>query len=580
MTNAQVSRLIGGTKTRGCGPGAAAHNRAMNRPALPSSAPRRTALALLFGLAATLPVAPAAMAQAAPVPAADGVVARLCRTAAACRTEADRLRMTPARGATSGLAREQDLFFWFGRINMASTVANVELGIIPKDLAGPIARGVAHSIDQAAQPGGKRPADVLQTEKIITDAAGPDATLIHTGRSRQDIHSTLTMGTLRTELLDYADALNGLRAQLQAMAEQHAETIVPAYTNGVQAQPISLAFYLLAFADSFERDAQRLREAWPRVDRSTLGAAVLANSSWPLDRPRLAALLGFGGITVNGYDATQIAPEDVGLEAAQIAGSNALRIGSLMQDIHVQYHQTRPWMLLAPGRTYTSSAMPQKANPGVIQNARTLASDVVASVQQVVLRAHNVTPGMIDYKYSWTSPGGARTFSQAVKLLVDSTDVLASLRIDKARAQEELDSEWTTSMELAEALQHQHRVPFRVGHHFASEIVVYARANRLLPKAFPYAQAQRLYVEALKHYKLPETALPLDEATFRRTLSPADMVRTRVGIGGPQPAEVRRMLGVSRQQLATDRHWVEARRDALAAAEADLNNTFSALLQR
>lgn len=555
----------------------------MNRPALPLAPWRQSALSALLGLSGLFglaPLAPPAIAQTAPPLAADGTVARLCRTAAACRAEADRLRVQPARGATSGLAREQDLFFWFGRINMASTVANVELGIIPKELAGPIALGVAHSIDQAAQPGGKRPADVLQTEKIITDAAGPDATLIHTGRSRQDIHSTLTMGQLRTELLDYADALNGLRAQLQAMAEQHAETFVPAYTNGVQAQPISLAHYLLAFADSFERDAQRLREAWPRVDRSTLGTAVLANSSWPLDRPRLAGLLGFGGLTVNGYDATQIAPQDVGLEAAQLAGSNALRIGALMQDIHVQYHQTRPWMLLAPGSTYTSSAMPQKANPGVIQNARRLASDVVSSVQQVVMRAHNVTPGMIDYKYSWTTPGGARTFSQAVQLLRDSTEVLASLRIDKARAQEELNSEWTTSMELAEALQHQHRVPFRVGHHFASEIVLHARANRLLPKDFPYAQAQRLYAEALRHYKLPDAALPLDEPSFRRTLSPADMVRTRVGMGGPQPAEVRRMLGVSRQQLAADRAWVDARRDAMAAADAALNNAFGALLQR
>ena len=35
-------------------------------------------------------------------------MARLCRTAAACRAEADRLRVTPARGATSGLAARLD----------------------------------------------------------------------------------------------------------------------------------------------------------------------------------------------------------------------------------------------------------------------------------------------------------------------------------------------------------------------------------------------------------------------------------------------------------------------------------------
>ena len=40
--------------------------------------------------------------------------------------------------------------------------------------------------------------------------------------------------------------------------------MVPAYTNGVQAMPISFAHYLLAFADSFSRDADRIREAYPR----------------------------------------------------------------------------------------------------------------------------------------------------------------------------------------------------------------------------------------------------------------------------------------------------------------------------
>jgi argininosuccinate lyase len=252
---------------------------------------------------------------------------------------------------------------------------------------------VARAINQGLQPGGKRPRDVLETEQLIVDVTGPEATLIHTERSQQDIHSSLNMAQMRTELLDFSGGLNGLRAQLLSMAEQHVETFVPSYTNGVQAMPISLGHYLLAFADSLERDGERIRQTWVRVDRSPLGTAVLANSSWPLDRPRLAELLGFSSLAVNGYDATQIAPNDVGLEAAQLAASTALRIGALMQDVHVQYHQTRPWMLLAPGRTYTSSAMPQKANPGVIKNARGLASDVVSSAQAVMLRAHNVTPG-------------------------------------------------------------------------------------------------------------------------------------------------------------------------------------------
>jgi hypothetical protein len=55
-----------------------------------------------------------------------------------------KLLAQPTRNATREPARSHDYFYWFGRINMASTVANVERGIIPPNLAGPIARGVAH----------------------------------------------------------------------------------------------------------------------------------------------------------------------------------------------------------------------------------------------------------------------------------------------------------------------------------------------------------------------------------------------------------------------------------------------------
>jgi argininosuccinate lyase len=537
--------------------------------------PLAVAAALVAAGPAAAQQAPASAAAPAPVAS---IVQAHCASADACLAQMTR-QLVAVRGFTSTLARAQDNFYWFGRINMASAVMLTEQKIIPPELVGPIARGVAHQIDQANRPGFVRPTDVLVTEKIITDFAGPDATLIHTGRSRQDMHPTLTLGQLRVEMLDFADALLVLRLQLLDMAAQHAETFVPSYTNGVQAMPISLGQYLLAYADSFARDGERLCQAWSRVNKSPMGAAVLANSSWPLDRNRLAELLGFDGPGTNSYDATQINPVDVALEVVNIAGSVALRVGGLMQDVHVQYHQTRPWLLLAPGRTYTSSAMPQKANPGVIQNTRALASDVVGSVQQVVLRAHNVTPGMIDYKYSWTSGQGA-TFVKGSQMLRDAADVMASLRVDAKRSLEELESDWTTSMELAETLQREHKVPFRVGHHFASEIVTYAREHTLLPKAFPYAEAVRIYAEAGKKYQVVDAKLPLDEATFRRTLSPENMVRTRVGIGGPQPAEVRRMHGEAKKAVDADKAWVGERRKGLAEAEAKLNRAFAELLKR
>ncbi len=498
-----------------------------------------------------------------------------CRTTAECQAEADKLRGLSAKDATSALAKAQDQFYWLGRINMATTVMVVEEGVVPKNLSRQIAEGVAHSIAQADQPGGKRPTDVLQIEKIISDKAGPDATLIHAGRSRQDMLASVRVMRLRTEMLDTAAALLEARKAMLEIAARNVDTLIPAYTNGVQAQPISYAHYLLAFADSFARDSQRIRELYARLNLSPMGTAVLANSAWPLNRNRLAELLGFDRLVVNSYDSGQVITYDVPIEAANIVSSMAIRIGAMMADVHTQYHQTRPWLLLGAGSTYTSSAMPQKQNPGVIMSARGKASDVVAAAQWVTMRAHNVQPGMTDYKDSWQTP---KPFVLSVELLQQFSNVMKSLNIDEARALEELNGDWTTSSELADTLQRVNQIPFRVGHHFASEVVTRAKAKNQKPAEFPYADAVKIFAESLAKFSLPASAFPLDEKAFKATLSAENMVRTRVGIGGPQPAEVKRMLGLANDTLKADNIWLNERNAKLVEAQTKLNLAFRKLL--
>ena len=119
-----------------------------------------------------------------------------------------------------------------------------------------------------------------------------------------------------------------------------------------------------------------------------------------------------------------------------------------------------------------------------------------------------------------------------------------------------------------------HSVPFRVGHHFASDVVVYAKERNIRPKDFPYAEAVRIYREAGKKYGIKDQRLPLTEKEFRRALSPAEMVLTRTGTGGPQPLEVARMVAAAKDTLAKDRAWSAEARQRLLAAEAALNAAF------
>ena len=55
------------------------------------------------------------------------------------------------------------------------------------------------------------------------------------------------------------------------------------------------------------------------------------------------------------------------------------------------------------------------------------------------------------------------------------------------------------------------------------------------------------------------------------------MVFGRKGIGGPQLAEVNRMLAAERGQVAADFEWLKACTGRLAHAEAALEDDFTAL---
>ncbi len=458
------------------------------------------------------------------------------------------------------------------QINKACIVMLAEGGIVPRETAARIAQGIATVIEQAradARNSGvpRRSADYLDYEPRLTAVVGADASRLHSGRSRQDIASTLARMNLRDGLLQEIDALIAAREATLALAAQHTETIIPAYTHGVQAQPTTFAHYLHALAAALTRETERLRQAYQRINRNPLGAAALATSSFAIDRKRLATLLGFEGLLENAYDANHLAPVDSALDVASALSIAAVQIGQFAQDMHTQYADPMPWFLLATGAlTGVSSIMPQKRNPAALEQLRAQSSILLGEMHTVFLISHNNRTGMFDYRMY--DPVPCARALQVFKLL---QQVMSGLVVNKERALAEVNADYSTTTEIADALMQKADVPFRIGHHFASRLTDYGRGNKLKIHDIPYAEAARIYREQTQQ------PLPLSEAVFREVISAEYMVFGRKGIGGPQLAEVKRMLAEERAAVAADLAWLNDGKDHLTRADAVLEQGFMAL---
>ena len=470
----------------------------------------------------------------------------------------------------------RDEFFWLGEMNKATAVINTDEGLLDKAMAPRIAGGIAKVLVDGNRPGAKRPSSVITFEPLLIAAAGVDVTLLHAGRSSQDMHATYRAAILRGDLLNLADQLNRTAASMLKLATKHRATIVPNYTNGVAAQPNSYGHYLLGHAAGLERDAQRIGETYRRIDRSAMGTTVLNGTSWPLNRTRMASYLGFAAIVDNAYDAAQISSTEHPVEVGAVVTSIALHAGNFIEDLMTQYAQPRPWILLEEGggNTYVSSAMPQKRNPGLLNATRRDASTAITLAMGTIIQAHNITPGMGDAK---EVRANSAMVNSAIIVLKGWDKILNALVVDSQRSLEELNSDWTASQELADVLMRKYKLPFRVGHHFASEVVDFAKENNIKPLDFPYAQAQRIYRDAVKDQGGAE--LPMSEQEFRTTLDPVAIINHRASSGGPQPAEMERMLNSAQGTITDQGNWINERRARIDAALARLDGDFEQLLK-
>ena len=245
-------------------------------------------------------------------------------------------------------------------------------GIISQDDLQAIQRGMAQI--QAEIAGGQFEwlldlEDVhLNIEKRLTELVGDAGKRLHTGRSRNDQVATDIRLYLRGAIDDITVLLRELRLALTDLAEQHADTILPGFTHMQVAQPVTFGHHVLAYVEMFGRDAERMADCRRRVNRLPLGAAALAGTTFPIDRMRVAATLGFDDVCHNSLDA--VSDRDFAIEFCAAAALVMTHVSRMSEELVIWMSPRVGFIDIADRFCTGSSIMPQKKNPDVPELAR------------------------------------------------------------------------------------------------------------------------------------------------------------------------------------------------------------------
>jgi len=455
--------------------------------------------------------------------------------------------------------------------HLAHTVMLCEQGIVERAAAKKILRALREIEAMGVKRFPMDPARgelFFNIEAYVLRRAGEDAGgRMHTGRSRGDMYVCSERMVLRERILGLAGDLADLLQTILEVASRHVETVMPGYTLLQHAQPTTFAHYLLSFGDRFVRDLERLKETYRRVNRSPMGAAISTGSAFPLNRERMAELLGFDGVVENTRDAAIY--RDFALESAAHAAIAASNVSALADDLNAWCTFEFGMVELADAYCGTSSIMPQKKNPSSLERIRYLAAECIGSTMTVFAQLKTFSEQLGDLEA--TGPVAWRTFDRARAALRFMRGVLATLTVKKELMRQRAGANFTQATQLADEIVKQKDLAFRTAHRIVGRLVRSCIERGLAPSDVTPALVDEAAVAI--HGK----PLKLSPETVRNALDAARIVKSRTMLGSPGAKEVQRMLKERARLLAAERAWLKARNDSLASARKKLDATVQKL---
>ena len=374
----------------------------------------------------------------------------------------------------------------------------------------------------------------MAIEAALITRIGEPGKRLHTARSRNDqVALDLRLYTRDAIDQDVIPRLREVQRALVELAARYVNAVMPSYTHMQRAQPISLAAYLLAYVEQFERDRERFADARGRLDACPLGAGALAGTTLPIDRRAVARRLGFTAVTRNSIDST--GDRDFVTEFLAAAALCAVHLSRMAEDWILYASQEFHFVRVADAFCTGSSMMPQKRNLDVMELIRGKAGRILAALIGMLV----LTKGLPQAYNRDLQEDKIHLFS-AHDTLAESLEIVAEVirhsTFDVHRLAEAARRGFLDATCLAEYLVGR-GVPFRQAHQHVGRLVALAEKQNKeladLPLAVFRAECARIGREVYKY------------------LGAANVVARYRSEGNAGPKSALKQIKFWRKQLAT-----------------------------
>ena len=369
-------------------------------------------------------------------------------------------------------------------------------------------------------------------EMALVEHLGPLGYKLHTGRSRNELVATDFRMYVKEAAGETRASVARLIAALVGQAEKTLGIPMPGMTHMQHAQPILFSHFLLAHAEAFFRDTQRLAAAAATADACPMGSGALAGCALALDRAAIARELGFARTTANSLDAAS--DRDFALDYLYALSVIATHLSRLAEDFVIFASQEFGFIVLPDEFSTGSSLMPQKKNPDSWELLRGKTGRVTASLNTLLTTLKGL-PSSYQRDLQEDKEPVFAAHDQTIAMLMIASGAVAATRLNEARLREAASDPALLATEAAHYLVRR-GAPFRQAHEIVGQIVREAEHTGKPFSALPLETLKKFSPLFVQDFY---DALKLDAA-----LDGPDVE------GGTAPGRVRTAITAAKERLA------------------------------